>query len=311
MHDQGEWMLALRAFFRDKTALAGMSIIALTILCALLAPWVAPYDPTAGNGALRLSPPGTSGHLLGLDDQGRDILSRLIWGTRTSLASAVIPVAMSAILSLLVGIVAGYYGSWVGAILMRLMDVFFAFPAVLLAIAIAAILGPGLLNVMIAMVIVRIPYMTRVVYTDTLQERQKEYVEAVKALGAKSWEIMFRQILPNVLPSLIVYGTTLAGVSVVTVAGLSFIGLGVQPPTPDWGRMAADGSTVLMQGNPYVTLFPGLTILLISLAFSLVGDGLRDAFDPHQRTRIKRSGQISTVNAHQSSLTSGQEGGMS
>ena len=164
---------------------------------------------------------------------------------------------------------------------MRVIDIFFAFPAVLLAIAIAAILGPGLLNVIIAMIIVRIPYMTRVVYTDVLQESQKEYVEAAKAFGIGELEIMFKQILPNVLPSLIAYATTLAGVTIVTVAGLSFIGLGVQPPTADWGRMASDVSKVLMQGYPHVTFIPGIAIFILSFAFSMIGDGLRNALDPY------------------------------
>ncbi|WP_078409053.1 ABC transporter permease [Priestia abyssalis] len=289
MFSTSQWKLAFRAFISDKAATAGMLIIIGALFVALFAQWIAPYDPNGvAEGSSRLSPPGTDGHLLGTDQQGRDIVSRLIYGTQTSLVSAVIPVLISAVISIVLGIIAGYYQGWIGNAIMRVMDVFFAFPAVLLAIAIAAILGPGLLNVIIAMIIVRIPYMTRVVYTDTLQESQKEYIEAAKSFGVSKLEIMFKQILPNVLPSLIVYSTTIAGVTIITVAGLSFIGLGVQPPNPDWGRMASEGSDVLMQGHAYVTFLPGFAILLLSFAFSMVGDGLRNALDPHERSKVKK-----------------------
>ncbi|MBD7938349.1 ABC transporter permease [Cytobacillus sp. Sa5YUA1] len=283
------WKIACSAFFTDKVATVGAVIIIFAFLVALFAPILAPYHPNeVAEGSIRLMPPGTDGHLLGTDQQGRDILSRIIFGTQTSLISAVVPVVMAAVISIGLGIIAGFYQGVVGNIIMRIMDVFFAFPAVLLAIAIAAILGPGLLNVIIAMIIVRIPYMTRVVYTDTLQESQKEYIEAAKAFGVGRIEIMFKQILPNVLPSLIVYSTTLAGVTIVTVAGLSFIGLGVQPPEADWGRMASDGSDLLMLGHPFVTFFPGIAILILSFAFSMIGDGLRNALDPYERSKVKK-----------------------
>ncbi|WP_199880538.1 ABC transporter permease [Bacillus massiliglaciei] len=283
-----KWMLSWRAFLSDKVAVAGALIILLSLGLALFASWIAPYDPnTVAEGSSRLMPPGSEGHLLGTDQQGRDILSRVIFGTQNSLISAVIPIIIAAAVSVVLGITAGYFQGFIGSAIMRLMDVFFAFPAVLLAIAIAAILGPGLLNVIIAMIIVRVPYMTRVVYTDTLQESQKEYVEAAKAFGISDLEIMFKQIVPNVLPSLIAYGTTLAGVTIVTVAGLSFIGLGVQPPAADWGRMASDGSKVLMQGHAYVTFIPGIAILILSFAFSMIGDGIRNALDPHERSKVK------------------------
>ncbi len=281
--------LGFRTFFKDKLAAAGLIVIALAFIAAVFAPWLAPYAPNSvPEGSTRLLPPGTEGHILGTDQQGRDILSRIIFGTRTSLITALIPVLVAMVASLVIGIVAGYFQGWLGNAIMRIMDVFFAFPAVLLAIAIAAILGPGLLNVIIAMIIVRIPYMTRVVYTDTVQESQKEYVEAAKAFGASKLEIMVKQIFPNVFPALVVYGTTLAGVTIVTVAGLSFIGIGVQPPAADWGRMASEGSKFLMQGHPFVTFMPGLAIVLLSLSFSVVGDGLRNAFDPYERSKCKR-----------------------
>ncbi|ALC80486.1 MULTISPECIES: ABC transporter permease [Bacillus] len=288
MSSESQLKLAFKAFLKDKLAAGAAIFILLSFVVALFAQWIAPLDPTdVPDPSKRLVPPGSEGFLLGTDQQGRDILSRLIFGTQTTLISAILPVLISAAISLIIGITAGYFQGWVGNVLMRIMDVFFAFPAVLLAIAIAAILGPGILNVMIAMVIVRIPYMARVVYTDTVQESQKEYVEAAKAFGVKPREIMFKQILPNVLPSLIIYSTTILGVTITTVAGLSFIGLGVQPPVADWGRMASDGSDVLIQGYPHVTFLPGLAIAMLSLAFSMVGDGLRDAFDPYERSKMK------------------------
>jgi len=288
-----KWKLSCKAFMNDKMAMFGAVIILFSFALAIFAPWVSPYDPNVvADGSTRLMPPGSEGHLLGTDHQGRDILSRIIFGTQTSLISAVVPVIIAAIISVCLGVMAGYYQGIIGNVIMRVMDVFFAFPAVLLAIAIAAILGPGLLNVIIAMIIVRIPYMTRVVYTDTLQESQKEYVEAAKAFGLSKMEIMFKQILPNVLPSLIAYSTTLAGVTIVTVAGLSFIGLGVQPPTADWGRMASDGSEVLMQGHAFVTFIPGIAILILSFAFSMIGDGLRNALDPYERSKVKEKKKI-------------------
>lgn len=281
----------VRIFLKDKTAGVGMAIILLTIIVAIFAQWLAPYGPNdAANNAQRLAMPGTSGHLLGTDSQGRDILSRLIFGTRTSIFSAIVPVVISAIISIIIGITAGFFQGKIGNLLMRIMDIFFAFPSVLLAIAVAAILGPGLLNVCIAMVIVRIPYMTRVVYTDAVQESQKEYVEAARAFGFNKLTIMFKEILPNVLPSIIVYSATLSGVTIVTVAGLSFIGLGVQPPMADWGLMASEGQNVLMQGDPFVTLFPGLAILVLAFSFSTLGEWLRNLFDPTTKksTSIKK-----------------------
>ncbi|MGM0878905.1 MAG: ABC transporter permease [Bacillota bacterium] len=289
-----KWKQPCKAFLNDRMATIGASIILFSLVLAVIAPWIAPYDPIGvAEGSTRLMPPGSEGHIFGTDHQGRDILSRIIFGTQTSLISAVVPVIIAAIISVCLGVIAGYYQGIVGNVIMRIMDIFFAFPAVLLAIAIAAILGPGLLNVIIAMIIVRIPYMTRVVYTDTLQESQKEYVEAAKAFGLGKVEIMFKQILPNVLPSLIAYSTTLAGVTIVTVAGLSFIGLGVQPPSADWGRMASDGSEVLMQGHAFVTFIPGIAILILSFAFSMIGDGLRNALDPYERSKLKENKKMS------------------
>ncbi|MCM3763158.1 ABC transporter permease [Alkalihalobacillus oceani] len=275
---------SIRVFKKDKLAMTGAIIIAITILVSILAPVIAPYDPNVTDGFKRLMGIGTPGHILGLDDQGRDILSRLIWGGRLSLVSAIVPILVMFAVSLTLGLVAGYFQR-LGEVIMRLLDILFAFPMVLLAVAIAAIVGSGMTAIMLSICLVLLPYMTRVVYTSTVAEKTKEYVEAAKSLGANKFEILFKEILPNVVSDLIVYATTLTGVMIVFAAGLSFLGLGIQPPHADWGRMTAGGLSVLTQGAPHVATIPGLVILIIATAFNWLGDGLRDALDPYKRTQ--------------------------
>jgi peptide/nickel transport system permease protein len=288
--DSGHWQhrsqfrLAMRALRRDKLAVVALVVLALVILVAILAPWISPDDPLRGDPTIRLLPPGTPGHLLGLDGQGRDILSRLIWGGRYSLTVAIVPVLVAGVLALIIGMLSGYRSGRWGEITMRVLDVVFAFPIVLFAIAIAAVLGPGLVNSMTAIGITMVPYMARVVYTATVQESAKDYVEAARAAGATHLEILRKQLLPNVLSPLVVYGTTLAGLVIVLAAGLSFLGVGVTPPAPDWGVMTSDGRQVLLEGYPHVATIPGLVILVVALAFNLLGDGVRDALDPHKQT---------------------------
>ncbi|QYN37483.1 ABC transporter permease [Pseudonocardia sp. DSM 110487] len=276
--------LALRALRRDKVAVGALAVLVLVTLAAILAPLISPYDPLAGDPRMRLLPPFTDGHLLGLDGQGRDILSRLIWGGRYSLSVAVVPVFCAGAMSLAIGMVGGYLGGRWGDGVMRLLDVVFAFPIVLFAIALAAVLGAGLGNTMVAVAITLVPYMSRVVYTATVQESAKEYVEAARAAGASHLEILRIQLLPNVLSPLVVYGTTLAGLVIVLAAGLSFLGVGITPPAPDWGVMTSDGRQVLLEGYAHVATVPGLVILVVALAFNLLGDGIRDALDPHKQT---------------------------
>lgn len=276
---------SFQVFLKNKTALVGLSIITIIILVAILAPIISPYNPNVGNGAMRLAPVGTSGHILGLDSQGRDILSRLIWGSRLSIYPAVIPIIFMAVISLLLGLIAGYYGGVLGESIMRLLDVLFAFPVVLIAVAIAAIAGAGIFTIMFSISVSLLPYMTRVVYTSTLTEKAKEYVVASRTLGESELSIIFREITPNVLSDLIVYSASLVGGQICFAAGLSFLGLGIQPPASDWGLMTADGMNVLTQGAPHVATIPGLTILIVATAFNWLGDGLRDILDPHKRTR--------------------------
>lgn len=276
--------LMWRALRRDKAAVVSIGILVFLTLVAVFAPLLAPYDPLDGDASQRLEGIGTPGHLLGLDGQGRDILSRLIYGGRYSLTVAVLPVLAAAPIALLIGMFAGYFGGRSGNVVMRVLDVLFAFPVVLLAIAIAAVLGPGLSNVMLAIGITMVPYMARVVYTATVQESAKEYVEAARAAGATQAQILRQQLMPNVMSPLVVYGTSLCGLMIVLAAGLSFLGVGVTPPAPDWGVMTSDGRSVLLEGYGHVATIPGLVILVAALAFNLIGDGIRDALDPHKQT---------------------------
>jgi ABC-type dipeptide/oligopeptide/nickel transport system permease subunit len=273
--------LAVRAFARDRVAVVALVVLLVVVLASVLAPLLAPFSPTTGDAGLRLEGIGTPGHPLGLDGQGRDVLSRLLWGGRNSLAVAVLVVFPVALLA---GLVAGYTRGHVGDVIMRLLDVLFAFPLVLLAIALAAVLGAGLGNVMLAIGITLIPYMARVAYTTTVQEVGKEYVEAARASGATTRDLLLRELVPNVVSALLVYATTLCGLMIVVAAGLSFLGVGVIPPTPDWGIMTSDGASVLLEGKFHVATIPGLVILVVALSFNLIGDGLRDALDPRKQT---------------------------
>jgi peptide/nickel transport system permease protein len=277
---------SLRLFWlalkRDKVAMASAIFLALVVVVTIFAPWIAPYGPYEAETSLRLKGPFTGGHILGLDEQGRDILSRLIYGGRISLPVALIPVTIATAISVVLGLIAGYYRRGLGEVIMRVLDIFYAFPTVMLAIAIAGILGPGMMNVMLSIIIVLIPYITRVVYTATMVVSEEDFIQAARACGASDVRIIFQEVLPNVLSPVIVYGTTTMGLQVVFAAGLSFLGLGVQPPIADWGIMTAAGRNVLSVA-PHVSTIPGVMLLLVALAFNLVGDGLRDALDPRLR----------------------------
>jgi peptide/nickel transport system permease protein len=277
--------LALLAISKDKLALAGTIIVLVAIAISVLAPWISPYNPNDADTAVgRLAPMFAPGHLFGTDGQARDILSRLIWGGRISLPIAAVPILLCSVFGLLLGLVAGWYGGIVSALVMRSLDVIFAFPAVLLAVAIAAILGPGMMNASLSMAIVVLPYVARIVYVDTVRLRGSTFIEAARICGMSSTGILIREVLPNVLSPIIVYGTTALGGMVVFAAGLSFLGVGVQPPAADWGIMASDGRDVLLTA-PWVSLLPGATIVIVAVALNFAGDGLRDALDPRLRTR--------------------------
>lgn len=277
-------VLAWRAFRADTPALISLAFIMVVATVSILAPWIAPYDPaSAGDSVQTFLPVFSEGHFLGTDGQGRDVLSRLIWGGRVSLPVGIFPPLLTTIIALMLGITAGFFGERVGNLIMRPMDVLFAFPMVLLAIAVSAVLGPGMMNVMLSMSIVTIPYFTRVVYVETVGVRNRDYIDAARIGGSSTLSILIREVLPNVLAHVLVYATTAIGAMIVFASGLSFLGLGVQPPISDWGIMSSDGLAVLTS-SPLVATIPGVLVVVVALAFNFIGDGIRDALDPRRRT---------------------------
>ena len=273
--------------WRNKTAVAGMLVIALFVLTALLAPFLSPHDPIDTALYDQLKPPiwsqgGSTKNLFGTDDLGRDILSRLIYGARVSLLVAVVTVGIGVLFGSFLGAISGYYKGFVDNIIMRFMDILLAFPHILLAIVIMAYMGPGLRNAMIAIGIIYIPRFARIVRASVLEENEKDYVTASKAIGAKDWRIIFVTILPNCLAPLIVQTTLGFASAILDAAALGFLGLGAQPPTPEWGAMIAMGRSHILRAW-WVMTFPGIAILLAVLGFNLFGDGLRDALDPRLR----------------------------
>lgn len=256
----------------------GAVIVGITVLAALLGPFVAPWDPYAQELALRLSGP-TGGHLFGLDELGRDILSRLLVGARISLLVGLAVVSVSSSVGILMGSLAGYYGGRVDQLISRVMDVLLAFPGILLAIALVAVLGPSLTNVILALSVIGWVGYARLVRAQVLRIRELEYVQAARALGARTPRILLRHVIPATLPTVIVQGTLGMAGAIIAEASLSFLGLGVQPPTPSWGTMLDAGRSHLFDA-PHLTLFPGLAIALLVLGFNFLGDGLRDKIDP-------------------------------
>lgn len=271
-----------KRFLRQKVALVALGFLVLLIVAAVLAPWVAPYDPSQPDYMNVLQGPSAL-HWAGTDTYGRDIFSRIIWGSRISLTVGFLSVSLGALGGVGLGIVAGYYGRWIDSAVMRLCDLLLAFPGILLAIAVIAILGPGITNVIYAVAIFSIPVFARLARGTTLQLKRAVYVDAARAVGVPNVVIMLRHILPGTLPNVIVYFSMRIGTSILTAAALSFIGLGAQPPSPEWGAMLADGRTYMGVAD-HLTLFPGLAIFLTVLGFNLLGDGLRDALDPKLRT---------------------------
>jgi peptide/nickel transport system permease protein len=270
-------------FAADRLAVVGLIVILVVAFAAVFAPWVAPHDPNFQWEGLRRAKPGVQGHILGTDEVGRDILSRLIYGGRLSLFVSITPTVIAALCSLVLGLIAGYHGGIVDQVIMRVLDVFFAFPVVLLAILIAGALGPGPRNQIIAIIFILVPYMTRVVRTQVVTMRSQDFVEAARATGAGTREIIVHELLPNVIAPLVVYATVLVGFMILVAAGLSFFGLGANPPTADWGYMVNTGKGTITT-TPHVVIMPSLIIVIVSLAFNFVGDGLRSALDPQAET---------------------------
>jgi peptide/nickel transport system permease protein len=273
---------------RDKLALAGLVVAGATVLVALLAPWLAPYDPAEqffDGLTLEGSPlPPSARFLLGTDLLGRDLLSRLIYGARTSLVIGVVANGVAVLVGTLLGAVAGYLRGAVGGAIMRFTDLMIAFPALLLAIALAAIFAPSLWIVAMVIAMVNWVQIARVVYTETVALSERDYIEATRALGAGPWRVVFRHILPHLLPTVLVYATLGIATTVMLEATLSFLGVGVRLPAASWGGIIYESQSYFLSA-PWLVFFPGAAILLVALAFNLVGDALRDLLDPTQRGR--------------------------
>jgi peptide/nickel transport system permease protein len=273
---------ALRTFARNRTALVGLVLIALLILIALAAPLIAPHDPLDQSVRNRLAPP-SSDYLLGRDDKGRDIFSRVIYGTRIALQVGIFSVLLGGALGTLIGITAAFFGGKIDNVLMRLTDILLSFPDLITGLLVLAVLGPGLSKMIVAIGLTIAPRFARVAYGPTLSLMRRDFVDAARAIGVGNGRILRIHLLPNVLGELLVFGSLWIASAIRLEASLSFIGLGVQPPTPTWGQMIREG-TLYLTTVPWYSLGPGLALLLAVLAFNLVGDGLRDALDPRSRS---------------------------
>ena len=286
------WQITWRRLFKRKSAIVGMVILGILVLIALTAQWLAPYDPyqvligvepvkqrQAPCIHLLGCPSDQPQHIAGIDGNVRDQFSRLLYGTRLSLMIGLSTVSFAIVIGTILGALAGYFGGWVDTVIMRVMDVLLAFPSLLLAIAIVTVLGPGLINALLAIGIVSIPAYARVVRSSVITVREMDFVSATRALGGNSYEILFKRILPNALTPLIVQGTLGIATAILDAAALSFLGLGAQPPTPEWGSMLG-GERNQVFTAPHLVFYPGLAIMLTVLSFNLLGDGLRDALDP-------------------------------
>jgi peptide/nickel transport system permease protein len=250
----------------------------ITVLAALAAPWIVPYDPADQELSLRLEAPSSS-HPFGLDELGRDILSRVLAGARVSLLVGIIVVGVSSIVGVLLGSIAGYFGGWLDELISRVIDVLLAFPGILLAIALVAVLGPSLVNVILALSVIGWVAYARLVRGQVLRAREFEFVQAARALGANTSRILLKHVIPTTLPAVMVQATLGMAGAILAEAALSFLGLGVQPPTPSWGTMLSGGRLHLLDA-PHLTIFPGAAIAVLVLGFNFLGDGLRDAMDP-------------------------------
>ena len=283
-HRDSQWRIAARHFRKSRIAIAGLLILIGLYIVALLAPLLAPYDPIAQTDVLRTSYlPPSSEHWLGTDRFGRDVLSRILYGARISLAIGFVATAISVTVGTLLGAIAGYFGGKVDSAIMRFTDMVLAFPRLVLLIMIVALFSPSITVMIVVLGLTQWPNTTRIVRGDVLSLREREFIQAARALGMRGGRIIMRHLIPNVLAPVIVTATLGIGNTIVLEAGLSFLGLGVQPPTPSWGSMVSDGRDNLL-GAWWVATFPGLTIVTTVLAFNLVGDGLRDALDPRLRS---------------------------
>jgi peptide/nickel transport system permease protein len=277
----GPWRRAGRRLLRRKAAMVGLAVVLFFIVLAVFAPWLAPYDPVATSwSAVRKAP--SAAHWFGTDELGRDVLSRVIWGTRASLMAGVVSVCITLLIGVPIGLAAGFLGGWVDALISRITDAFLACPFLILAIALAAFMGPSLTNAMIAIGVSATPIFVRLTRGQVLSVKVEDYVEAARAVGNPPWRIALQHVLPNITAPLIVQSTLAIAAAVIAEASLSFLGLGQQPPAPSWGSMLNVAKNY-MDNAPWMAIWPGLSIFVLVLAFNLLGDGLRDALDPRQR----------------------------
>lgn len=271
-----EWRIVLGSLLRHRLGSIGLVVCLIVLFTALLAPWLAPYDPAVSDYEVILSPPSWA-HLMGTDDLGRDILSRVIWGSQVSLQVSLIAVSVAIVGGSIIGMISGYAGGWVDDMIMRIVDAMIAFPGLILALGIVAVLGPTLTNAMIAITIVNIPNIARLVRAQVLSVRHMDFVMAARGVGAGKFRIMMRHIWPSVVGNVLVYASLSAAGALITESSLSFLGLGAQPPTPSWGSMLSSG---MQYWNAWwMSVFPGAALFLVALGFNFVGDGLRDALD--------------------------------
>lgn len=282
--EQDSWKVIVKRILRNRSFMLGGSVVVVFLLLTALPFLFTSHDPIGKDLALRLMPPSAS-HWFGTDDLGRDVFARVVYGARISLLVGLLSVSIAMVIGSLVGVTAGYFGGKLGEVLMRGIDILLAFPSILLAILIVAILGPGLINAMIAIGIVNVPIYARLLRSTTLQLRNQEFIEAAHSMGASDWYIIFRHILPNCLSPLIVQVTLGIGAAILETAGLSFLGLGAQPPTPEWGTMLAQAKDFIRTA-PWTLMFPGMAITLVVVAFNLMGDGLRDMLDPRTAKKM-------------------------
>jgi peptide/nickel transport system permease protein len=274
---------ALRRFLRHRLAVLGLVIVVVFVLAAVLAPWIAPYDPIATSWA-RVRRPPSERYWFGTDENGRDVFSRVLWGARASLMAGALSVTAALVLGVPFGLLAGLSGGWVDTVISRVTDAMLSVPFLILAIALAAFLGPALQNAMLAIAISASPIFVRLARGMAMEAKSTEWVEAARSLGNPPWRIALVHVLPNIVPPLLVQGTLSIAEAIIAEASLSFLGLGQQPPNPSWGSMLNGAQRFLTQA-PWMAIYPGVAIFLVVLAFNLLGDGLRDALDPRARGR--------------------------
>jgi peptide/nickel transport system permease protein len=277
---ESPWLLAFRRLARRRMALVGLAVVAFFIAIALAAPLLAPHDPLATDWRAVRKPPSAL-HLFGTDELGRDVLARLIWGARASLMAGLVSVSIAVAVAVPLGLVSGYLGGAIDGLIMRMVDAMLAIPFLILAIALAAFLGPSLTNAMIAIGVAQMPIFTRLTRGQVLAVKHEDYIEAARAVGNSHRRIMFRHILPNVMAPILVQATLAIAAAIIAEAALSFLGLGQQPPAPSWGSMLNTATHFLSQA-PWMAVWPGLAIFSLVLSFNLLGDGLRDALDPRR-----------------------------